>query len=330
MDLNQGDTRLIIETCKRNGLPIKQAAYVLATAWHETAHKMKPIREMGGEKYLRAKKYYPYVGMGYVQLTWEANYRDWSSRLGVDFLKNPKLLLVAEHAVRILVEGMKLGTFTGKKLSYYINDRKTDFKGARRIINGTDRSALIAGHAQEYVALLAKDGYGAATAPKPTPKPKDDNMVLKLGDEGKYVEDLQNHLNTLGFGPLTVSGEFDKATENAVGTFQSMNGLKADAIVGIRTSTAIGEALKAQEVAPKLMEAEKNVPPTATKEVKEKTNFGAWAMSLFGVGGTSASAAFSSDWTTVLAVAGAAIVALIVILLMRRQIIAAFKEINQS
>lgn len=166
--------------------------------------------------------------------------------------------------------------------------------------------------------------------PAPPPKPKDDNMVLKLGDEGKYVEDLQNHLNTLGFGPLTVSGEFDKATENAVGTFQSMNGLKADAIVGIRTSTAIGEALKAQEVAPKLMEAEKNVPPTATKEVKEKTNFGAWAMSLLGVGGTSASAAFSSDWTTVLAVAGAAIVALIVILLMRRQIIAAFKEINQS
>lgn len=69
MNMNIGDTRLLIEAGRERGLLRNQMAYVLATAYHETAHTMKPVREMGGEKYLRSKKYYPYVGMGYVQLT---------------------------------------------------------------------------------------------------------------------------------------------------------------------------------------------------------------------------------------------------------------------
>src|SRR5688500_20202109 len=102
MDLNKGDTRLIIDTCQKHGLLRNQAAYVLATAYWETARTMKPVREMGGEKYLRSKKYYPYVGMGYVQLTWLANYQKASAKLGVDFGKHPELLLEAKHAVEIL------------------------------------------------------------------------------------------------------------------------------------------------------------------------------------------------------------------------------------
>lgn len=178
MNLNLGDTRLIIDTCKAAGLLRNQAAYVLATAYWETARTMKPVREYGGEAYLKSKKYYPYVGMGYVQLTWRKNYEDWSKRLGVDFIANPKLLLDPKYAVRVIVDGMRLGTFTGKKLADYITLSASDFAGARRIVNGTDKAASIAVIARDYDASLKAEGYGLAApaAPPPvTPPAANDN-----------------------------------------------------------------------------------------------------------------------------------------------------------
>lgn len=160
MNLTLGDTQMIIEAGRKTGLLRNQLAYVLATAYHETAHKMKPVREMGGEAYLKKKKYYPYVGMGYVQLTWDYNYRKAGQFLGVDFISQPKLLLEPKYAVPILIEGMKDGWFTGKKLSDYITLNTSGFVGARRIINGTDKAELIAGYAKEYDALLKQSGYG--------------------------------------------------------------------------------------------------------------------------------------------------------------------------
>lgn len=176
MDLRLGDTGLILAACKEHGLLRNQAAYVLATAYHETAHTMKPVREYGGEKYLKSKPYYPYVGMGYVQLTWLENYRKASKKLGVDFVKNPRLLLKAEYAAPILVIGSKEGWFTGKKLSDYITIDRSDFTGARKIINGSDRARLIADIAIRYDALLKQDGYGEAQEPaqpiQPIPVPQ--------------------------------------------------------------------------------------------------------------------------------------------------------------
>lgn len=174
MNLNLGDTRLILDTCLKAGLLRNQAAYVLATAYWESARTMKPVREYGGESYLRSKSYYPFVGMGYVQLTWRKNYEDWSRRLGVDFVANPKKLLELQYAVRVLVDGMRLGTFTGKKLADYITLSASDFAGARRIVNGTDKAASIAAIARDYDASLTAEGYGTATASTP-PAPANDN-----------------------------------------------------------------------------------------------------------------------------------------------------------
>lgn len=145
----------ILDECEARGVTDPgQIAYVLATAFHETARTMQPVTEYGGEKYLRSKKYYPYYGRGHVQLTWLENYREWSQRLGVDLCKNPDLALDPKISARILVEGSKLGTFTGKKLSTYINGAKRDFKNARRIINGVDKAFLIATYANRFLRAL--------------------------------------------------------------------------------------------------------------------------------------------------------------------------------
>lgn len=135
-------------------LSLAQAAYILATAWHETAKTMQPVIEYGSEKYLKSKQYYPYIGYGYVQLTWLSNYKRMGDYLKIDLVKNPKLALQADIAARVMIVGMKKGMFTGKRLSDYINQNKKDFVGARYIVNGTDKAELIAGYAEIFEKAL--------------------------------------------------------------------------------------------------------------------------------------------------------------------------------
>lgn len=145
---------LLVAECFKQGLELKaQLAYLLATAYHECHNpaypqkRLTPMKEFGGERYLKTKTYYPYYGRGFVQLTWRSNYEKASKRLGIDLVKNPDLALEPVYAANIIVYGMKYGTFTGKKLGDYIHPGKTDFLQARRIINGMDKSKLIADYA---------------------------------------------------------------------------------------------------------------------------------------------------------------------------------------
>src|SRR3954454_14782221 len=65
------------------------AIAAIGTIAVETAYKFEPIREMGGETYLRSKKYFPFYGRGFAQLTWENNYRHYGEKLGIDLVSNP-------------------------------------------------------------------------------------------------------------------------------------------------------------------------------------------------------------------------------------------------
>lgn len=131
----------------------QKLAYILATAWHES--KLRPVRERraasGTALYERQNRYWPsgYYGRGFVQLTWEANYRKMGGFLGVNLAGSPELALQPEYAAKIIVYGMMNGSFTGKKLSRYINTLKKDYYNARRVVNGTDRATLIKGYAQK-------------------------------------------------------------------------------------------------------------------------------------------------------------------------------------
>lgn len=163
VDLDLGDTRLIIDECKAHGLLRNQAAYVLSTALWETNHTVKPVREaywLSENWRKRNLRYYPWYGRGYVQLTWERNYRYAGDKIGVDLITDADVALRPDVAAKVLVQGSLEGWFTGKKLADYITLQKSDFEGARRIINGTDKARTIAGIAREYDAALLAEGYG--------------------------------------------------------------------------------------------------------------------------------------------------------------------------
>lgn len=163
MNLDHGDTRVIIEEGKKEGLLRNQLAYVLATAYWETGKTMKPVKEAYwlSEDWRKAnlKRYYPYYGRGYVQLTWKDNYKDYG------IADNPDKALEPAFAAYVLIDGMVKGRFTGKKLSDYITLQASNFTGARRIVNGTDKAAEIAKLAKEYDSLLLKEGYGVDIDP---------------------------------------------------------------------------------------------------------------------------------------------------------------------
>jgi putative chitinase len=139
-------------------------AYMLATAFHETAHTMQPIEEIGhgkGRKYGTPVNGHVYYGRGYVQLTWDYNYKKMGDLLGVDLVSHPELALDPKIAAGIMFEGMERGTFTGKKLADFFNDHTTDWVRARKIINGLDRADIIANYAREFHAALDASATGA-------------------------------------------------------------------------------------------------------------------------------------------------------------------------
>lgn len=171
MDLKQGHTPLIVSECLKRGILGNQCAYILATAWHETG-RYKYMREIweptAAQKRYEGRKDLgnveagdgkKFLGRGFVQITGRRNYADWSRRLGLDLLKEPQLAERPDIAVRILVDGMMLGTFTGKKLGDFVNLGKSDHVNARRVVNGIDRAGLIAAYAREFEAALLKSGY---------------------------------------------------------------------------------------------------------------------------------------------------------------------------
>lgn len=211
MNLNLGDTRLIIAECRKRGLLRNQCAYVLATAFHETGGKMKPIAENLNYSAEGLRKTFPkyfsaadaqayarkpskianrayanrlgngpessgdgwkYRGRGYPQITGRANYR----KYGLE--NRPDDALKTEVAIEVMLDGMIHGRFTGKKLSDYITLAKSDFVNARKIINAMDKADKIANYAENYDDDLMDIGYGFEDIPA-APEP--------VKEEPKYI-----------------------------------------------------------------------------------------------------------------------------------------------
>jgi hypothetical protein len=142
-------------------------AYMLATAFHETAETMRPVREVGeGRGHAYGEPTGPwhkaYYGRGYVQLTWFANYRHATVQLrkygvigiDVDLARDPDLMLQTDLAAATLIFGMRDGWFTGRTLGDYFGRPKPLWVEARRIINGEDCAGKIARDALAFNVAL--------------------------------------------------------------------------------------------------------------------------------------------------------------------------------
>ena len=65
------------------------------------------------------------------------------------------------------------------------------------------------------------------------------NQVLRYGDRGDVVRNLQQRLKDLGYLAGSADGVFGQATETALRSFQTSNGLDADGIAGSKTQTVL-------------------------------------------------------------------------------------------
>lgn len=171
----------------------RQLAYVLATAFHETGGRLQPVEENLNYSVSGLRRTFPqrfsledaeecarrpeaianrayanrmgngdvasgdgfrFRGRGLVQITGRANYRAY----GIE--DRPEAAMEPERAVKILIDGMRNGRFTGRRLDDYFCGSRADWVEARRIINGTDRAGEIARKARLYVLALSDSETG--------------------------------------------------------------------------------------------------------------------------------------------------------------------------
>lgn len=173
----------ILDACGAAGYPVGDVAYALATAYHETAGTMQPIKELGGTAYFtkmydingarpdKAKELgnltpgdgAKYAGRGYVQLTGKKNYAYAAGKVGADLVNNPDLALQPDIAAKIMVFGMREGWFTHRDLDDDIPRSGPatydQFLKSRDIINGTDKADKIAREAVEFQQALIAGGW---------------------------------------------------------------------------------------------------------------------------------------------------------------------------
>lgn len=197
----------------------RKLAYVLAGVYHETGSKMVPVREgfAGTDAKARrivAKRAYGkpagpyghvYYGRGRIQNTWLDNMEKLKKRFGLDFVKDPDLLLDPVVDARVTVIGHIEGIWTGKKLSDYFTAGKADYINARRIVNGTDKAKQIANYAAVFLDAINAAG-GVPKQPEPAkPQPAKPASKAKTAGVGAVIASLMAaayvYLKSKGFLP---------------------------------------------------------------------------------------------------------------------------------
>ena len=210
-------------------------AYMLATAWHETAATMQPIEEYGkghGRTYgVTDSTGQVAYGRGYVQLTWPANYAKADAQLGLKgaLVHNYALALDPKIAAAILVRGMIEGWFTGKKLSDF---SLSDFQHEREIINGLDEAQKIAGYANVINGAI----ISATTV-----------TTKEVSVSAHTVTQVQAALLAHGYlaSQTEVDGFIGPVTTAAVVQFQANNGITADGNLNSKTLDALFNTMPA-------------------------------------------------------------------------------------
>ena len=203
----QGFDRVLDFGYARNS-PRNHLAYIIATAYWESATTMQPVVEANwlSENWRKKNlRYYPWHGRGLIQTTWEENYIKIGNLIGKDLTKNPDLLLKWEYALPALFVGMEDGLYTGKDLEDYIDIKDEsdsedflEYKNARRIVNGTDKASKIATIAIQVEQGLINAGYPIIPSQRPVQETE--------GDLGATLPDITINTTTESFwGKLLIN-----------------------------------------------------------------------------------------------------------------------------
>lgn len=171
----------VLDYADTQPMNLQELAYVLATAYHESANTMHPVKEAYwlSEDWRRQHlHYYPWYGRGLIQVTWEENYKKMGDRIGVNLLADPDALLTWDVSLPSLFVGMREGLYTGKDLDDAIDDIDEsddedykEYKAARKIVNGTDKADTIAKLAIRFEMGLKAAGWTQGVAPPDMPEP---------------------------------------------------------------------------------------------------------------------------------------------------------------
>lgn len=101
-----------------------------------------------------------YFGRGYVQLTWWSNYAAAGVAMGcgLKYLLDPESVKTTETAYKIMSYGMVNGAIFANNYSFgdFFSGTKTDYVGARKMVNGNDHAEEIANLAQKFETVLLK------------------------------------------------------------------------------------------------------------------------------------------------------------------------------
>jgi len=184
---------------------LRWLAYCLATTFHETAQEMLPVEEYGkgqGMKYGSPdpKTGQTYYGRGYVQLTWDTNYKRADDEL--ELKDDSSCYWHAANALnpiiaaQVMFIGMRDGWFRSNSageretLQKYFNDTRDDPYGAREIINGDKTKVpswsngvsignLIKSYHQSFLAALVP-AFIEEPYPPPPPAPEATTVTFRV------------------------------------------------------------------------------------------------------------------------------------------------------
>jgi putative chitinase len=179
---------LLLDTARAGGMThVRRIAYLLATAQHASGfgtyleeRGTGPVVEGVDRCFDRYEAESPlgaalgntepgdgarFRGRGFVHIRGRTSYAIWSQRLGMPdqliggapvpfFVAHPAALARPTVAAQTLVRGMRDGLFTGTPLGYFVNDKRTDYHGARRVVEGREHARVVADIALKFATAI--------------------------------------------------------------------------------------------------------------------------------------------------------------------------------
>ena len=257
-NLHYSPERLLEVFLNRNGMKTLDQARSIVAAGPESIGNAVYGGEWGRKRgNTEPGDGYEYRGRGFIQLTGRTNYREAGERLNMDLVNHPDDAAKPEIAARAAIDFWKARVVS--------QGHQEDIRQATHDINGgynglSERMKAV--HEWERrLEMGYKPGMADPLAPTPT---------LRQGSHGSQVSQVQNELRDLGYmdknsRPLAVTGKFDSSTKQAVETFQTASGLKADGIMGPATRHRLDEAHQANQ------STKAAAPDNAPAEAKSRT-----------------------------------------------------------